>query len=178
MKILSDVSRSAARRQVSLTPRRPGARGAGHPAIEACLVDVVHAGAVKAARAALPGSEGVARVANLLAVLSNPTRLSILFALQPGRSPPRPELCVCDLAVVTGASKSLTSHQLRLLRVAGLVQMRRDGKLVYYRLADGPTLALLGRALRAVPGSMDRPPRKPSPGSIRKRNRSSQVDHS
>lgn len=89
-------------------------------------------------------------MAHLLAVLSNPTRLNILFALQPGRAPPRPELCVCDLAVVTGASKSLTSHQLRLLRVAGLVHMRRDGKLVYYRLADGPTRALLGRALRAV----------------------------
>ena len=57
-----------------------------------------------------------------------------------------PELCVCDLAAVTGASKSMTSHQLRLLRTAGLVLQRRAGKLVFYRLANESLSALLRSA--------------------------------
>lgn len=46
------------------------------------------------------------------------------------------EFCVGDLAALTGSSESATSHQLRLLRTAGLVSYRKDGRIVYYRLAD------------------------------------------
>lgn len=103
----------------------------------------MHLDAVQSARATLPDDLAVRRMADLLALLSNPTRLKMLLALQAeDRHGPR-ELCVCDLAVVSGASKSLTSHQLRLLRTAGLVTARRDGKLTYYRLADGPAPDLL-----------------------------------
>lgn len=112
-----------------------------------CDVDVVHLDAVKAARAALPDDIGVAHVAELLGLLSSPTRLKMLLALQPKARGARRELCVCDLAIVTGASKSLTSHQLRLLRASGLVQVRRAGKLAYYRLADGVAMDLLGSVL-------------------------------
>ena len=68
----------------------------------------------------------------------------IMMALRPHGSEMPPELCVCDLAVLTDASESMTSHQLRLLRDAGLVSQRRDGKLVRYRLASGPIAHLLG----------------------------------
>lgn len=111
--------------------------------LDACDVDVVHLDAVKSARAALPNDLELARMAELLALLSSPTRLTMLLALQPKERRKRRELCVCDLATVTGASKSLTSHQLRLLRGASLVAVRRSGKLAYYRLADGPAVALL-----------------------------------
>lgn len=111
---------------------------------------MIHLEAVRAARGALPHEAGLARVAELLALLSNPTRLKMLLALQPKRGMPRAELCVCDLAVVAGASKSLTSHQLRLLRAAGFVVVRRAGKLAYYRLAEGPAVALLASALSAA----------------------------
>ena len=119
-------------------------RGGTPEADVTCEVDVVHLGAVKAARAALPDDIGVAHVAELLGLLSSPTRLKMLLALQPKARGARRELCVCDLATVTGASKSLTSHQLRLLRASGLVQVRRAGKLAYYRLADGVAMDLLG----------------------------------
>lgn len=99
------------------------------------------------ARAALPDDIGLARVAELLALLSSRTRLKMLLALQPKARGPRRELCVCDLSIVAGASKSLTSHQLRLLRGAGLVTVRRSGKLAYYRLAEGPAVDLLGATL-------------------------------
>lgn len=115
-----------------------------------CDVDVIHLGAVRHAKAALPEEEMVAWTADLLGLLANPTRLKILLALRGGRNRRSGELCVCDLAVVAGASKSLTSHQLRLLRAAGLVVARRAGKLVYYRLAEGSAADLLTRALEVA----------------------------
>jgi ArsR family transcriptional regulator len=118
-------------------------------------VNVVHLQAVQAARRVLPPPELVARSADLLALLANRTRLNILLALLP-RGTDRPELCVCDLAVVCGASQSLISHQLRLLRTAGLVAQRREGKLAYYRLTSGPTTALLRSVLDLAPGAASR----------------------
>lgn len=103
---------------------------------------MVHLDAVTTARAALPPVDELERVAGLVALLANASRLRMLLALQPARSP-RAELCVCDLALVAGASKSMTSHQLRLLRAAGLVRHRRSGRLTYYRLAEGALLPLL-----------------------------------
>ena len=125
-------------------------RRAGARASDTCQVNVVHLDAVKRARAALPEDAAAARIADLLSLLSNATRLKILFALQPKAAPALPELCVCDLAFVAGVSKSLTSHQLRLLRTAGLVRVRRAGKLAYYRLADGPKTTLLRDVLDAA----------------------------
>lgn len=107
----------------------------------------MHLAAVQRARAALPPPTTIHTLAELLGLLANPTRLRILLALQPGADDVRPELCVCDLALVAGASKSLTSHQLRLLRMAGLVVYRRAGKLAFYRLAGGHATELLRAAL-------------------------------
>ncbi len=128
-------------------------RRAGRRELDICGVNVVHLDAVKAAREALPDQPGLARVAELLSLLSNPTRLKILLALQPKAATPGGELCVCDLAMVIGASKSLTSHQLRLLRTAGLVALRRSGKLAYYRLLDGTPAHLLSAALELSRGT-------------------------
>lgn len=98
----------------------------------------------------MPGDAQIDDVASLLALLANATRLRILLALHARGRTPAHELCVCDLAVVCGASKSMTSHQLRLLRTAGLIAARRAGKLVYYRLADGPTAELVLQSLRTT----------------------------
>ena len=95
----------------------------------------------------MPDSQEIRRLADLLTLLANPTRLRILLALLPTHRLVQ-ELCVCDLAVVSGASKSMTSHQLRLLRMAGLVAHRREGKLSFYHLMDGATTVLLRAALQ------------------------------
>lgn len=134
-------------------PRKSTAPPTAHARLDTCDVDVVHLDAVRKARAALPAIDELERLAGLIALLSNPTRLRMLLALQPAREAPRPELCVCDLAVVAGASKSMTSHQLRLLRTAGLVRHRRSGRLIYYRLAEGALLPLL-----AALASLAKPP--------------------
>jgi DNA-binding transcriptional ArsR family regulator len=69
--------------------------------------------------------------------LSDPTRLTLAAALREGG-----ELCVCDLAWISGRSQGLVSHHLRFLRTHGLVRSRRDGKLVMYALT-GEGLPLL-----------------------------------
>jgi DNA-binding transcriptional ArsR family regulator len=68
--------------------------------------------------------------------LADPTRLAVASALNEGG-----ELCVCDLSWVVERSQNLVSHHLRTLRSAGMVQLRRDGKLAMYELTD------VGRAL-------------------------------
>jgi len=61
--------------------------------------------------------------------LGDPTRLTLALALRDGD-----ELCVCDLAWITGRAENLVGHHLRTLRTAGLAASRRDGKIVFYCL--------------------------------------------
>jgi ArsR family transcriptional regulator, lead/cadmium/zinc/bismuth-responsive transcriptional repressor len=68
-------------------------------------------------------------VGNRLKALSDPTRLALAAALSEAD-----ELCVCDLAWIVERSQGLVSHHLRTLRAAGLVESRRDGKMVLYAL--------------------------------------------
>jgi len=70
--------------------------------------------------------------------LGDQTRLVIAAALDRGG-----ELCVCDLAATVGASEPAVSHALRLLRTAGIVRNRRDGRTVYYHLDDPHVRMLL-----------------------------------
>jgi len=91
-------------------------------------------------RAAAPDAAVLQAVADRFGALADPTRLRILHALS------RAELCVCDLASVTGRSMPATSQQLKLLRGLGFVTFRTEGKLAYYRLADDRVLPLLAEA--------------------------------
>ena len=102
-----------------------------------CEVSGVHPEAVARAQAAQPAPDTLERMAALLKAVSDPTRLRLLSALGTG------ELCVCDLAVIAGTSESAVSHQLRLLRGQNLVAPRKEGRVVYYRLADAHVSALL-----------------------------------
>ena len=83
----------------------------------------------EAVRAVVPAPEEVSTAATRARALSDPTRFRLAAALAAGG-----ELCVCDLAWVSGASQNLVSHHVRQLRAAGLAASRRDGKLVIYRL--------------------------------------------
>lgn len=76
--------------------------------------------------------------------LSDPTRLMLASALGEGG-----ELCVCDLAWISGRSQNLVSHHLRVLRSHRLVSSRRDGKLVMYSLTEAGR-GLLGAVLGNV----------------------------
>jgi ArsR family transcriptional regulator, lead/cadmium/zinc/bismuth-responsive transcriptional repressor len=71
--------------------------------------------------------------------LSNPTRLSLAVSLRDGG-----ELCVCDLAWISGRAQNLVSHHLRALKAAGVAESRREGKTVFYSLTDAGAELLEG----------------------------------
>lgn len=75
-------------------------------------------------------------------LLADPGRLQMIYALLEAG-----ELCVGDLAGVVGSSESATSHQLRQMRLAGLVRSRKSGRVVYYRIADSHVRLLLDVAI-------------------------------
>lgn len=87
-------------------------------------------------RAGLPSSATALAVAALAKSLADPTRVRVATALMGA-----PELCVCDLAWITGLAQNLVSHHVRQLRSAGLAASRRDGRMIMYALTE------TGRAL-------------------------------
>ncbi len=95
--------------------------------------------AVERVRNALPGDALLRKTSALFAAMGDPTRLRLLEALA------LEELCVCDLASLTGVSQSAVSHQLRHLRTLGLVAFRRVANRAVYRLADDHVRALLAQ---------------------------------
>ncbi|MEU8804344.1 metalloregulator ArsR/SmtB family transcription factor [Spirillospora sp. NPDC048819] len=102
------------------------------------------AGVGRAHRAALTAAEAE-RLGSLLALLSDQVRLRMLFVLVSVE-----ELCVGDLALALDISMDQSSYALRQLRGAGLVQTRRGGRVIYYRLADGFPQQLLEHCLREL----------------------------
>lgn len=97
----------------------------------------------EALRRGRPSGGRLTAAADAAKALADPTRLMVAVALRDGG-----ELCVCDLAWVCERSDKLVSHHARALRTAGLVQSRRDGKMVLYSLT-GSGAALLGAVLPA-----------------------------
>lgn len=59
-------------------------------------------------------------------------------------------MCVCDIAQLLGMTQSAISHQLRLLKQARLVKSRRDGKIIFYSLADDHVATLLRQGTEHV----------------------------
>ena len=105
----------------------------------------VDAVAVSAARAGLltPGDAG--RLAGLLGMLADPVRSRILFALSTAG-----ELCVGDLALALEVTEDQVSYAVKMLRLAGLVSFRKDGRMVCYRLAGGFPHQMLEHCLREL----------------------------
>ena len=85
---------------------------------------------VDQASESLPGQRVLEDLGEFFKVLTDPTRLKILYALGAG------ELCVFDLSVSAGASVSSVSHHLAALKRVRLVKGRRDGRIIYYSLDD------------------------------------------
>jgi ArsR family transcriptional regulator, lead/cadmium/zinc/bismuth-responsive transcriptional repressor len=105
----------------------------------------VNATAVSRARRAVLSTEDAERLGRLLGLLSDPVRSRMLFALVSVD-----ELCVGDLALTLDISMDQASYALRLLRSAGLVKTRRDGRVIFYRLADGFPHQLLEHCLHQL----------------------------
>lgn len=89
----------------------------------------------------VPDDKAFARTAETFQLISDATRLKILWLLCHN------EICVNNIAVLVNMSSPAVSHHLRLLKQAGLLISRREGKEMYYKLAETAEAALLHRAL-------------------------------
>ena len=98
--------------------------------VPVCDCEVIHGEVVEKVRMRMPKDEDFYDLADLYKMFSDSTRVRILWALS------REEMCVCDIAVLLGMTKSAISHQLKSLRLANLVKYDKRGKEVYYSLAD------------------------------------------
>ena len=108
----------------------------GHP---------VDAETVAAAQADLISADDAGRLAGLLGLLADPVRSRILFALSTVE-----RLCVGDLALALGATEDAVSYGLKMLRMAGLVTFRKEGRGVFYSLAPSFPHPLLEHCLREL----------------------------
>ena len=95
---------------------------------DVCNCNVIHRDVVNKVKKNMPREEKLYDLAELFKVFGDTTRIKILYALL------EEEMCVCDIAALLGMNQSAISHQLRVLKQAGLVKYRREGKVVYYSL--------------------------------------------
>ncbi len=102
---------------------------------------VCHPDQVKAAAQELPPEETLFDLAELFKIFGDSTRIKILYVLFES------EMCVCDIAEVLNMSQSAISHQLRTIKQARLVKNRREGKTIYYSLADEHVKTIIGMAI-------------------------------
>ena len=106
--------------------------------LDGCAITCVHPDRVRMVREAAPREEALTRVTGLFKLLGDPTRSRLLYALLEAG-----EMCVCDLAAATDTAEATVSQALRLLRTAGVVAGRREGRNVFYRLSDAHVRLLL-----------------------------------
>lgn len=109
---------------------------------EACQVRCINPGKVRRLAKALPENDVLKQLSDVFQILSDPNRLKVLYCLT------HEEVCVCDLSAVLRMSMSAVSHQLRILRALKLVKDRRDGRIVYYSLADEHVRKLMEMGLQ------------------------------
>ena len=109
-----------------------------------CETEEVHPDVVARVKRLLPEDEVLYDLAELFKIFGDSTRIKILYALLES------ELCVCDLAGVLGMTQSAVSHQLRVLKGSKLVKFRRDGKTVFYSLADDHVIRILNQGMEHV----------------------------
>ena len=112
--------------------------------MDRCQEKVLHQAQVEQAIKNIPDSVTLQSITDIFKALSEPSRLKIVTALATC------ELCVCDLAAVSGSSESAVSHQLRILRNLKIVRYRREGKIVFYRLDDDHVKSLISQSIQHV----------------------------
>ena len=112
--------------------------------IENCDINVIHDEIVREVGGSMPEDEVVMDLSDTFKVFSDFTRVKILLALL------NHEMCVCDISALLGMTKSAVSHQLRVLKQTNLVKNRRDGKQVYYSIADEHVETIINNGMEHV----------------------------
>lgn len=112
--------------------------------VECCDFIHAHEELVEKVRRELPGEDTLYDLTELFRIFGDSTRIRILYVLFES------EMCVCDIAALLGMTQSAISHQLRVLRSSKLVKFRRDGKTLYYSLADEHVCRIISQGMEHV----------------------------
>ena len=104
-----------------------------------CETVEVHEDLLRIVEQTMPEESELYDLAELFKVFGDSTRIRILFVLSSA------EVCVCDLARVLNMTQSAISHQLRILKQNKLVKSRREGKSIFYSLADGHVSTIIAQ---------------------------------
>lgn len=107
--------------------------------LECCDTVEVHQDLLKIVNETMPDEVELYNLAELFKVFGDSTRIRILYVLFEA------EVCVCDLAQALNMTQSAISHQLKILKQNKLVKSRREGKSVFYSLADGHVRTIIAQ---------------------------------
>ena len=111
---------------------------------DCCETEEVHEDLLKLVRGSLPEEDKLYDLAELFKVFGDSTRIRILFVLFEA------DVCVCDLASILNMTPSAISHQLKILKGNKLIKSRREGKSVFYSLADDHVRAIVSQGMEHV----------------------------
>lgn len=109
--------------------------------LEICSYLHVHENLVKIVEERMPDEEDLYNLADFFKVFADSTRIRILYVLLCS------ETCVCDIAQLLKMTQPAISHQLRILKQMNLVRARRDGKTIFYSLADDHIASILSQGM-------------------------------
>lgn len=112
--------------------------------IEQCEFMHVHDDIVRKVHQQMPEEEKLYDLADFFKVFADSTRIKMLYVLLCS------EMCVCDLAQILNMTQSAISHQLRMLKQMDLVRNRREGKTIFYSLADDHIKDILSQGLEHI----------------------------
>ena len=112
--------------------------------IERCDYIHAHEDIISRVHESLPDDEILYDLAELFKIFGDSTRFKILYVLFES------EMCVCDIARLLGMTQSAISHQLRSLKQSKLVKYRRDGKTIFYSLADNHVRSIIDQGMEHV----------------------------
>lgn len=105
----------------------------------------IHPDTIRRVQERLPQDEILYDLAELFKIFGDSTRVKILYALLEAE-----ELCVYDIASLMDVTQSAVSHQLRVLKNSKLVKFRREGKTMYYSLADDHVIRILSQGMEHI----------------------------
>lgn len=112
--------------------------------VECCEFMHVHEEIVQKVASVMPSEDTLYDLTELFRIFGDSTRVRILYVLFVS------EMCVCDIARLLGMTQSAISHQLKGLKNARLIKSRREGKTVFYSLADNHVSAIIDQGLEHV----------------------------
>lgn len=115
-----------------------------HEDIEICENKEIHADLLKQVRDTLPEEDRLYDLAELFKTFGDSTRIRILFVLFEA------EVCVCDIAEALHMTQSAISHQLRILKQSKLIKSRREGKSIFYSLADDHVKTIIAQGMEHI----------------------------